>query len=460
MGLTYFFIGLFLCLIGYVAYFVFSDRELMINNSYNPRQEMLAERTIRGSIYAGTGEVLAETTVSPQGAETRNYPFDELFAHAIGYASHGRMGIESIANYNLITPGVALGDKVKNQLKQEKDLGNNVYTTLDVELQKAAERALGVYKGAIIVTEPSTGKILAMVSKPDFNPNEIGEIWEEIVTDDSSTVLLNRTTQGLYPPGSTFKIVTALEYIRENPDSYEDYGYTCNGKFQLEDTVINCYHGIRHGKEDLAKSFAKSCNASFSNIATSLDKNLFRSTLDKLLFNGDLPMEFTYKESGAQVEGNTEDSQIIQMAIGQGTVQMSPLHMEMITAAIANQGVMMKPYMLDRVMNADGVLVKQYYPEPVGEVMTMEEAEALTGFMAETVKSGTATKLSGLSYTAAGKTGSAEYSQVKTESHAWFTGFAPVENPQIAVTIIIEGAGSGGDYAVPIAKRIFDAFFE
>jgi peptidoglycan glycosyltransferase len=149
----------------------------------------------------------------------------------------------------------------------------------------------------------------------------------------------------------------------------------------------------------------------------------------------------------------------MQASIGQGTTQITPLHLNMITSAIANGGMLMKPYLVDYVENVDGAVVKQFNPDSYKRLMTTEEASALTEMMHEVVESGTGTKLSGLSYSAAGKTGSAEYSSVKTDSHAWFTGFAPVENPEICVTIIIEGAGSGGDYAVPIAKRIFDAYF-
>ncbi len=150
----------------------------------------------------------------------------------------------------------------------------------------------------------------------------------------------------------------------------------------------------------------------------------------------------------------------MQASIGQGTDSITPLHMNMITCAIANDGILMKPYLIDRVENENGSVMKQFTSGAYGKLITEQEAENLTQLMAEVVESGTATKLKGLGYTAAGKTGSAEYNNVKTDSHAWFTGFAPVENPQICVTVIIEGAGSGGDFAVPIAKRIFNAYLD
>lgn len=299
-----------------------------------------------------------------------------------------------------------------------------------------------------------------MVSKPDFDPNEIDQIWDTLINDKESSVLLNRTTQGLYPPGSTFKIVTALEYIRENPDSYSQFSFQCNGRFTHGEERINCYHGTSHGSENFTKAFAKSCNSAFASIGLELDRKKFGKTLDELLFNQELKVDFAYNQSKLAMDENTTDSDVMQAAIGQGTTQITPLELNMITAAIANDGELMKPYLLDRVETADRSVVKQFSPDSYKRLMSEEEAQIMTELMEEVVKSGTGTKLSGLSYTAAGKTGSAEYNKVKSDSHAWFTGFAPVEEPQVCVTIIIEGAGSGGDYAVPIAKRILDACFE
>ena len=387
------------------------------------------------------------------------YPYDNLFAHAVGYATNGRFGVEAAANYYLINSNAKLSDKVASDVAGSKYPGDSVVTTLDVGLQEVAAKSLGVYKGAIIVSEPSTGRILAMVSKPDFNPNEIDTLWDGLIQDKESTVLLNRVTQGLYPPGSTFKIVTALEYIRENPDSYGQYSYQCNGRYSSGQDTINCYHGSVHGHEDFTRSFAKSCNASFANIGMTLDRTRWGQTLDGLLFNQELPVSFAYNKSKLVVNADTSDSDILQASIGQGTTQITPLHLNMITCAIANGGTVMKPYLVDHVKNNEGTVIKQFSPDSYKELLTQTEAAVLTELMTAVVESGTGTKLAGLTYTAAGKTGSAEFNNVKTDSHAWFTGFAPAQEPEVCVTIIIEGAGSGGDYAVPIAKRIFDEYF-
>jgi peptidoglycan glycosyltransferase len=172
-----------------------------------------------------------------------------------------------------------------------------------------------------------------------------------------------------------------------------------------------------------------------------------------------MKMEIPYKQSQFSLSVSDVTDTVMQTSIGQGKTQVSPMHLNMITAAIANDGVCMTPYVVDRIESATGSVVKKNSPSQETVMMTEEEAAFMTELMAGVVTSGTASKLDGLSYTAAGKTGSAEYSANKDDSHAWFTGFAPVEDPQICVTVIVESAGSGGDYAVPIAKRVFDEFF-
>lgn len=457
---SYFFVALFLVMGGYLCYFVATSEQDMINNSYNSRQEMLISQNYRGTIYSKDGDKLAYTQTNEDGSETRIYPYGNLFAHSVGYSTNGRTGIEALANYYLINSNAPLSDKVVNDMAGIKNPGDSVYSTLDVNLQQVASKALGVYYGAIIVTEPSTGKILAMVSKPDFDPNEILTIWDSLLVDTESSILLNRVTQGLYPPGSTFKIITSMEYIRENPDTYHNYAYQCNGRFTFNGNTIKCYHGSNHGSVNLIQSFAKSCNSSYANIGVGLDRTRFADTLKDLQFGKDLPWKLEYRKSSVSISEESDTDEIMQTSIGQGKTQISPLHLNMITSAIANGGVSMKPYMIEKVTNYNGNMIKEFKPDSNGRMMTEEEAEILKEMMWEVVKTGTGKVLNDAAYTSAGKTGSAEFTSGDSDSHAWFTGFAPVEDPQVCVTVIVEQAGSGGDYAVPMAKRIFNAYFE
>ncbi len=456
---TGFFTLVFIGMLVYLGHFVATSEQDMINNSYNSRQQILLSRNYRGSIYSRDGEVLAESILDEAQNETRIYPYENLFSHIVGYSTKGRMGVEALANYYLINTNISLTSKVANDMAEVKNPGDNVYTTLDVQLQQVADEQLDIYQGAIVVTEVATGKILALVSHPDFDPNDISTIWDDLVENNSSSILVNRATQGLYPPGSTFKIITALEYIRENPDSYMNYSYTCNGSYYFGDRKISCYHGTNHGQVGFERSFAKSCNSSFANIGMSLDRTAFAQTLEDLLFNQELPLTLNYAKSSVQVSEEISDAEMMQTSIGQGRTQITPMHLNMITSAIANGGTLLQPYVIDYVESADGKRVKSFQPKSYGELMTAQEASVLTQLMTAVVEEGTASKLDGLDYTAAGKTGSAEYNNVKGDSHAWFTGFAPAEDPEVCVTIIVEGAGSGGDYAVPIARRIFDAYF-
>ncbi|MDR2044559.1 MAG: penicillin-binding protein 2 [Clostridium sp.] len=457
---TYLFLLLFLGMIGHLSYLVLSDQQEMLNNSYNSRQEILSSRNFRGTIYSHDGLVLAQTVQTAQGQDVRIYPYKNLFAHVVGYSTKGRTGVEAAANHFLIQTNIPLADKAANDAAGRKNPGDSVYTTLDVELQQTASDEMGIYKGAVIVTEVATGKILSMVSQPDFDPNQIADMWEDLLERKDSSILLNRAVRGLYPPGSTFKIVTALEYIRERPETFGNYRYECNGSYKSGDIKISCYHGIKHGTVDLVQSFAESCNSSFANIGLNLDRKRLASTLESLLFNRKLPIELDAAESSVLVSEDTTAAQMIQLSIGQGKDQITPIHLHMITSAIANGGILQKPYVIDRVENDVGKVTKAYQPKSYGALMSETEADILAMLMEKVVEGGTGKKLSGRGYTAAGKTGSAEFGEVKGESHSWFTGFAPVQNPQVCITVILEGAGSGGDYAVPVARRVLDAYFQ
>ena len=454
------FLVLFTVMFGYLVCYVTDNHEEFFNNSYNSRQRVLAAQNRRGTIYAADGEVLAQTGTDGEGNEKREYPFKEVFAHVVGYSTKGKTGIEELENYSLINSDISEREKIDNELAGLKNPGNDVYTTLDTSLQQVAYDSLGAFRGAIVVTEVKTGRILAMVSKPDFDPNQIVEIWDRVNADTDNAVLLNRATQGLYPPGSTFKIVTALGYIRQFPDSWKNYTYQCNGAYVNGDNRISCFHGSVHGNVDFMTSFAKSCNSSFANMGMQLDREEFQNTINGLLFNQELPVPLRYNRTSVELRADSSDEEVIQTSIGQGKTQITPMQLNMITMSIANGGILMEPYLVDRVESAEGKILKQNNPKQYRQLMASSEAQTLTALMEDVVLEGTGRGLKDRPYTAAGKTGSAEFNTVKADSHAWFTGFAPAEDPEIAVTVIVEEVGSGGDYAVPLARRVFDAWFD
>lgn len=460
--ITYMFVGMFILMMGYFVYYQVFKSEDFINSPYNTRQDSFTQHVVRGEILSADGKSLAQTVVGEDGSETRYYPYGNMFAHAVGYDSNGKSGIEAFANFNLLRSHAFFLEQVLNGIKSDKNPGDNVISTLNYSLQETAYQALGDNRGAVVALNSKTGEILAMVSKPDFDPNTIASDWESIIsnTDSDNSVLVNRTTQGLYPPGSTFKILTTLEYIRENPN-YGDYTYECTGSISRGDTEIHCYKNAVHGMEDLKTSFSKSCNTSYSNIGLEINKDSFAKLCDSLLFHTDLPTAYPFKRSSFVLNGSSDEDAAMQTAIGQGETLVTPIHMALITSAIANDGVLMKPYVIDRTENYKGVTVKDYKPSEYGTLLTKEDVAVMQEFMSYVVSDGTGSKLSGQNYTAAGKTGSAEYSNTKGESHAWFTGYASTEEQgEIVVTVIVEGGGAGSTVAVPIAKEMFDTYFK
>lgn len=458
--ITYLFLAVFVCMMGYFAYFQFVKSEDFINSPYNKRQDLFAKSVSRGEIISADGKILADNVVDSAGNETRRYPYGDVFAHVVGYSTNGKAGIEAQANFNLLRSNIFYLEKVVNELRGQKNPGDDVITTLNYNLQITAYDALGKYDGAVIVMEPSTGKILAMVSKPDFDPNNIQEDWEQLTSEDNdSSVLLNRATQGLYPPGSVFKIFTTLEYIHENPE-YEEYTYDCDGEITFGNQTIHCYNNKKHGTQTLKEAFANSCNAAYASLGLSLDIERFRSFCDSMLFHAALPVKLEYSKSSFALEEGDSPAAVMETAIGQGKTLVTPMHMALVASAIANDGILMTPYVIDYTRNDKGDVVKQYKPTEYGMLLSERDAAIMQDYMSYAVETGTGKKLNDQSYDAAGKTGSAEFSSGSDASHSWFVGYAHREDKNdIAVAIIVEDSGAGSEYAVPAAKKIFDAYY-
>ena len=459
----YFFIGLFALLIGNVCYFQIFEAEQTINNSYNKRQHVFSESVIRGTIYSSDGKVLAQTITDESGNEVRHYPYNEIFAHAVGYSTNGTTGVESIANFSLLRSNSSVFTKVYNFFHGYKNPGNSVVTTFDTELQKTAYEALGENDGAVLVMEPQTGKILAMVSKPDYNPNTILTDYEELVSkgenNESGSALFNRATQGSYTPGSVFKIFTVLEYYRQN-SNYEAYRYTCQGKITVGHVCIRCFEEKEHGDLNLQDAFAYSCNGAFSTMGLTLDMDRFAQSCNDLLFDANLPINYPYTKSQFSLNGESTTDEIMRGSFGQHTTTVSPLHMLLITSAIANDGVLMQPYVVEKVVNDNGNVITLNEGLTYGVLLLQDEAEFIQECMRRTVEYGTATSLQSEEYVAYGKTGSAQISDSNDDTHAWFVGYAEDANGnQIAVAVIVEKKGLGSTYATPIAKKIFESYF-
>ena len=458
--IAYVFIFFFLALAAYYVFFLAVKSDRFIDNPYNKRINSLSRFIERGDIISADGKVLATTKPGDDGEDVREYPYGKVFSHVVGYNVNGGLGIERDHNFELLRSHEFIFTQIVSDISGGKPKGDTCVTTLDTRLQKAAYDALGNRKGAVVVMEVSTGKILAEVSKPDFDPNSIAADYDSFISDETSSVLLNRSLNGLYPPGSVFKIVTALSYLRQNPGDYKDYSYECSGSLAKGDgSVMHCYGNETHGKLDLKSSFAKSCNTSFAFMGLGLNIKEYRSDAGKLLFNRKINADFDISKSSFTLNKNSSSAEIAETAIGQGQTLVTPIHMCLLASAIKNKGVLMTPYVIDHIESADGSLVRSYGPTKYKRLMSKEEARAMRELMSETVTNGTGRKLLGRGYTAGGKTGSAEYNS-NGASHGWFAGYASKKGfEDIAIAVIVEDGNTGSASAVPVAGAVFDTYF-
>ena len=294
-----------------------------------------------------------------------------------------------------------------------------------------------------------------MLSYPDFNPNTILDDWDNLKSDEDSP-LINRTTQGLYPPGSTFKMVTAIAAM-EYLDDWETFTVECDGEAEFNDKVIHCYNNKAHGTVDMHDAMAQSCNCYFAEIGKRIGGENLRKVADRLFANSSIGFDMPSSQSSVVIDKSSSESELVETSIGQGKTVVTPMYMATLVSAVANGGIMKKPYIVDHIENYEGEVLKTTIPETIGEVMTYEEATALRDMMIDVVNEGTGTAAALKGYQAAGKTGTAE--NESGIDHSWFVGFAPAENPEVAVAVILENA-EGNKKATPIAGKIMQAVLD
>ncbi|MGN0361399.1 MAG: peptidoglycan D,D-transpeptidase FtsI family protein [Bilifractor sp.] len=451
-------LALFVSLIVYMIYFQINDSEALLNSPLNKRQEEVEKQIIRGSILASDGTTaLAQTKVADDGTETREYPYGSLFAQAVGYSVYGGSGLESSHNNDLIQSHAGIVSQVENDLNEEKKDGDNLVTTFNIALQQAAASAMGSNYGAVVAMNVSTGEVLVDYSSPNYDPNTVEEDWDTLTNSDNG-IFLNRATQGLYPPGSTFKIVTALAYLRQN-GSFNDFSYNCTGTYENAGFTIHCYNYEAHGQETFASAFANSCNCAFAYMSmNNIDKSTLRQAAEDFGLNQSLDTDLDVTDSVFTMDSNTPDQLTMQTAIGQGDTRVTPLQMCMIGQAVANKGVMMKPYFVQKVVSADGNTIKTTEPSTYKEVMDAGQAANLTEAMRGVVQSGTGTALADLPYDIVGKTGTAEYDS-EGHAHSWFVGFSNTGNNDIVVCAIVENGGDGTAPAINVVRNVFTTYF-
>jgi peptidoglycan glycosyltransferase len=349
-----------------------------------------------------------------------------------------RSGLELSQNFALQRLSGELVQRVGAVVFGQELIANSIETTFNADLQRLIHESLGSSRGAAVVLNPQTGAVLAMVSTPSFNPNSITADWPNLITDNASP-LLNRATGGLYPPGSTFKLITALAALEYDTELL-NFTITCEGNHIFGENVLNCFNSTPHGEIDLKRAMALSCNVYFALLAEKIPTDHLIIAAQRIGLQFALPNEPT-------------TSELIETAIGQGRTLATPLSMAQLAAAIAGRGQTMQPFMVSRTINARGNTVNTTTPKTAEKIMTPQMASILSEMMVDAVNHGTGTLAALPGIQTAGKTGTAQ--NETGSAHSWFIGFAPAENPTVALAVIIENTG-GGTRAVQLARQVFE----
>ena len=439
---------MFALLVGNITHFVLVEARTVVANPFNHRTTGESD-ALRGYILDSGGIKLAYTSIE-DGSPSRTYTLGRDFVHTVGFDGFGRSGVESRHNLSLTTISAEIVQRVGNQLTGQPLRGNSVVLTSDHELQRLAVSELGRRRGAVVVMEPTTGKILAMASYPDFDPNHLADNWSALIADHENSPLLNRAAQGLYPPGSVFKILTAAAVYRYLED-FADFTYECRGEEFFDGVRIQCFNAAAHGTVDLARAFAVSCNTYFATVAMKIGPERLAEIAERVGFNAGLGFELASARSSFVMDGAAEIGEIIQTAIGQGRTLATPLHMAMVASAVANGGIMMRPYVVDHALTSIGRVVDKNMPRALGRAFEISEAALLTEIMIKAVESGSARPVRIDGVAVAAKTGTAQ--NPAGDDHGWFVAFAPAENPKVAVAIVLEHSG-GPSGAMQITRNI------
>ena len=454
-----FFILIFVSLIGYLVYFDAIKSEDFINSPYNTRQDTFSDRVVRGSIQSSDGEVLAQTNVYEDGTEERTYPFSNIFAHAVGYDTNGKSGLESEANFQLLTSHSFFLEQMKNEFLGKKNQGDTVISSLNADLQTTAYNSLGDRRGAVVVLEPSTGRILAMVSKPDFDPNTIAQNWDTLVNDESNSSLLNRATNGAYPPGSTFKIITSTAALEAGAVSLNDTFY-CPGFKIVEDRRIRCHKAGGHGSETFVQGVQNSCNPVFMEVGARLGVGgMFRGMRQLGILsktNIDVPGEAS---TIMHQQKNVGAVELATMSFGQ-SFQLSPIRLLTSVSAVINGGHSIVPHFGVSIENtSNGSVRKLSYPQKK-KIVSKETSENMKMILESVVTEGSGSKASVEGYQVGAKTGTSEKLPRRSGKYiASCIGFAPADDPKVLAVVLIdepEGIYYGGTIAAPVVSELLD----
>jgi peptidoglycan glycosyltransferase len=459
-------LGLFALLVAFTSNWTVFAAESLEDNAANRRPLLEQQRVPRGLIFARDGTRLAESRGSGRGQRrryTRRYPTGPLFSHAVGYSfiELGQAGTEKFRSDDLTGAGQEFESFVDQVLGRGEE-GDDLYTALDPEGQRTAIAALAGRRGSIVAMEPESGRVRVMVSVPGFDPNQVPRQFRQLNSSEQSP-LFNRATQGRYPPGSTMKVVTAAAALDSGRFTG---GSVLDGRSPqtIGGVPLSNFGGESYGSVSLTEALTNSVNTVWAQVGQRLGKERYYDYMERFGFNTEPPIDYpanqltpsgVFGRRGLLDEDDPVD--IGRVAIGQERLQVTPLQMATVAATVANGGSRMEPRIGERVVARDGRLEERIRSAEARQVISAEAADQLKGMMAQVVKegSGTAAALEGVSV--AGKTGTAEVDG-GAANQAWFIGFAPLDNPKLAVAVTVERTqGQGGTDAAPLAKRVLES---
>lgn len=422
------------------------------NTAYNTRITSAKRSVTPGDITDRNGVTLASTDSEGDRTYISDKTTRRALSHTTGDVSNmSGTGVETMQASELYDISGSFTDKLLQIYTGSGKRGNDVQLTIDAVLTDSIARKFpDGYEGAVVVMNYRTGEILAMVSKPEYDPANVS------ATGDNDSYM-NRCLQGLYTPGSTFKIVT-LAAALSNISGITDASFTCDGLWEYSGGDMVCAGNATHGTLTLKQAFAKSCNITFGKIAYQLGEDKLRATAEAFGLNENFKFSDIVLYNSTFPDNISSMDELAWSGVGQGKVLITPMQMCMITSAIANDGIMMEPKLIKQVTGTGGIVKSTMGSSVVRRVCSSDIASILKEYMYEVVKSGTGTRAQIDGKIVCGKTGSAETSNDKSvETNAWFTGFILDENTPYAVTVVVEQGGSGGKTAAQIGQYALQA---
>jgi peptidoglycan glycosyltransferase len=466
----YLFVAGFFGLVVMLAYWQVYSREALANNPENGFQTQRSISSPRGLILAGDGETVLARSVkreTPQGpVYDREYPLGTPFAGVVGYWStrYGATGIEIANNTDLssIVGEPQTLDDLINRATGGPQPGNNVVLTLDPGLQALAYQELqgsSTGRGSIVAVNPKSGEILAMATSPSFDPNQVNENYPELASAPDAP-LINRATQSLYPPGSVFKVITAAAALQAGVSPEDEF--FDSGAYELPGYTVRNFQGKDFGEVTFTQALAYSINVVFAKIAVDIvgAEALTEMALD--FGFGDPYDDFSLPVSGSSVNslppGQWTTGTLAQTAFGQGEVQSNSFQMALVTAAIANDGRLVEPRLVKEVRSPDGIILDKPTASIRRQAIPAGTARTLNEMMQQVIIQGGLIEAEIPGVKVAGKTGTAESGN--GEAHSWWITFAPADDPEIAMCVMVENGGRADEGALPIGARLMQAHLQ